>query len=212
LRLKSDPATNRFHPVLRDLEDAYRIINTIFQVKVRPNSEFPAPVTLIPTYPDLPMEDVYPRVPETNTRELYLRETGKGRVAYFAGDIDRTFWQIMSADHGKLLRNTIQWALNEEPMVEVIGPGVLDVTVWRQKRSMTVHLVNLTNPMMMKGPFRELIPVDTVLNIRIPEGTKVEGVQLLVRGEKPKFEISNGMVTLAVPRIPDHEIVALDLA
>jgi hypothetical protein len=212
LRLKSDPATNRFHPVLRDLEDAYRIINTIFQVKVRPNSEFPAPVTLIPTYPDLPMEDVYPRVPETNTRELYLRETGKGRVAYFAGDIDRTFWQIMSADHGKLLRNTVQWALNEEPVVEVIGPGVLDVTVWRQKRSMTVHLVNLTNPMMMKGPFRELIPVDTMLNIRIPEGTKVEGVQLLVRGEKPKFEISNGMVTLAVPRIPDHEIVALDLS
>jgi len=27
---------------------------------------------------------------------------------------------------------------------------VLDVTVWRQEHSMTVHLVNLTNPMMMK--------------------------------------------------------------
>ena len=35
---------------------------------------------------------------------------------------------------------------------------MLDVTVWRQKDSMTVHLVNLTNPMMMKGPMRELIP------------------------------------------------------
>ena len=43
--------------------------------------------------------------------------------------------------------------------MEVKGPGVLDVSVWRQQRSMTVHLVNLTNPMMMKGPFRELIPV-----------------------------------------------------
>ncbi len=211
LRLKGDPANGRFHPVLKELEDAYRIINTIFQVKVVPRAEFPDPVTLIPTYPDLPMEDVYPRVPETNINELYLREAGKGRVAYFPGDIDRTFWQIMSVDHGKLLRNTILWALNENPVAEVKGPGVIDVTVWRQKTSMTVHLVNLTNPMMMKGPFRELIPVDAQVSIRIPEGSKVEGVHLLVRNERPKFEIENGVVTLAVPRIADHEIVALDL-
>ena len=84
-----------------------------------PKEEFPSPVTLIPTYPDLPMEDVYPRNPETDIRELYLREYGKGRIAYFPGDIDRSFWQIMSADHGKLIRNTILWALNEEPIVDV---------------------------------------------------------------------------------------------
>jgi hypothetical protein len=212
LRLKSDPVTNQFHPVLKDLEDAYRIINTIYRVKVVPESEFPGPVTLIPTYPDLPMEDVYPRIPETDIRELYLRETGKGRVAYFPGDIDCTFWQIMSADHGKLLRNTILWALNEKPLVEVKGPGVIDVTLWRQERSMTVHLVNLTNPMMMKGPFRELIPVDLQVSIRIPQGLKVDGVQLLVRGQKPQFEINEGVVTLTVPQVPDHEIVALDLS
>jgi len=211
LRLKSDPLTNQFHPVLKDLEDAYRIINTIYRVKVVPKSEFPDPVTLIPSYPDLPMEDVYPRAPDTNIRELYLREIGKGRVAYFPGDIDRTFWQIMSADHGKLLRNTILWALDEKPVAEVKGPGIIDVTVWRQERSMTVHLVNLTNPMMMKGPFRELIPVDVQVSIRIPAGSKVEGVQLLVRGQKPQFEINDGMVHLTVSLIPDHEIVALDL-
>ena len=37
--------------------------------------------------------------------------------------------------------------------------GVLDLSIWRQKNSLTVHLVNLTNPMMMKGPVREIIPV-----------------------------------------------------
>ena len=140
LRLKSNPETKTFHPVLKELEDAFRIINTTYQVKVVPQLEFPEPVTLIPTYPDLPMEDVYPREPETHTRELYLREVGQGRVAYFPGDIDRAFWQIMSQDHGKLIRNTVLWALNEEPMVEVKGPGIIDVTVWRQKSSMTVHL------------------------------------------------------------------------
>ena len=211
LRLRSDPLTNSFHPVLKDLEDAYRIINTIYRVRVIPRSEFPSPVTLIPTYPDLPMEDVYPRKPDTDIRELYLREYGKGRVAYFPGDIDRSFWQILSVDHSKLLRNTILWALNEDPVVDVKGPGVIDVTVWRQKDSMTVHLVNLTNPMMMKGPFRELIPVDTQVGISIPEGLQVTDVQLLVRNQKLQFKINEGRIIISVPLIIDHEIVALDM-
>jgi hypothetical protein len=211
LRLKIDSSTNQFHPVLKDLEDSYRIINTINMVKVLPRSSFPYPVTLIPTYPDLPMEDVYPRVPETDIRGLYLRNAGKGRIAYFPGDIDRTFWQIMSADHGKLLRNTIRWALMEDPIVEVKGPGVIDVTVWRQENSMTVHLVNFTNPMMMKGPFRELIPVSAVISIKIPADKKANGVHLLVNEAKPFFEIKEDVIILTVPQIYDHEIIGIDL-
>jgi hypothetical protein len=212
LRLKNDPVSNHFHPVIQGLEDAYRIINTIFQVKVVPKTQFPEPVTLIPSYPDLPMEDVYPRVPETNIRGLYLREVGKGRVAYFPGDIDRTFWQIMSVDHGKLFRNTTLWALNEDQIVTVEGPGVIDITVWRQQNSMTVHLVNLTNPMMMKGPFRELIPVDLKVSIQVPDGIKVKGVKLLVKGQNTEFEVINGKITLEVPQVSDHEIVAVEMS
>jgi hypothetical protein len=211
LRLKNESGSGQFHPVLKGLEDAYRIINTTHQVKVIPRASFPYPVTLIPSYPDLPMEDVYPRVPETDIRELYLRDTGKSRIAYFPGDIDRTFWQIMSADHGRLLRNTIRWALNEEPVAEVKGPGVVDVTVWRQEKSMTVHLVNLTNPMMMKGPFREFIPVDQQVTINIPAGTTVQGVSLLVSGQKTDYKNVDGKITLNVPQIKDHEIIGIDL-
>ena len=211
LRLKSDPQTKQFHPVLKDLEDAYRIINTVYQVNVKPNDNFPAPVTLIPTYPDLPMEDVYPRVGETDTRELYLRQFGKGRVAYIPGDIERSYWQIMSEDHGKLLRNTIRWALNEESMVDVKGPGILDVVPWRQQDSMTVHLVNLTNPMYMKGSFRELLPTHADVTIKIPANKKVSGVRLLMANSKPAFEIKSGKIMLNIPKIIDHEIVAVDL-
>jgi hypothetical protein len=211
LRLKSDPVNNQYHPVLHGLEDAYRIINTTHQVSVFPRSTFASPVTLIPTYPDLPMEDVYPRIPETEIRELYLRESGTSRIAYFPGDIDRTFWQIMSSDHGKLLRNTIRWALKEEPIVDVKGSGVVDVTVWRQESSMTVHLVNLTNPMMMKGPFREFIPVDQQVTINIPEGLKVTGVNLLVTEKKVDFKQIDRKISLIVNQIQDYEIIGIDL-
>ena len=82
--------------------------------------------------------------------------SARSRVVYIPWDIDRTFWDVMCVDHGRLLRNAVAWAANEPPPVEVDGPGLLDVTVWRQRESMTVHLVNLTNPMMMKGPLREI--------------------------------------------------------
>ena len=213
LRLRSDSVTKKFHPILEGLEDATRIINGNYRVKVTPKATgFPSPVTLVQTYPDLPMEDVYTRVPDSDTREIYLREVGKGRVAYITWDIDRAFWQYMALDHGRLLNNTIKWTLNEEPVVTVKGPGMIETTAWRQKQSMTVHLVNFTNPMMMKGPFRELIPVNADVSIKIPANTKVTGVQLLLSQQKPKYEIKNGNVILSITGITDHEIVALDLA
>lgn len=212
LRLRSDPATNKFHPVLEGLEDAVRIINGIYRVKVKPRIEFPSPVTLIPTYPDLPMEDVYTRIPDTDIRELYLREIGKGRVAYINWDIDKSFWQYLALDHGKLLNNTIRWALNEDPIVTVKGPGLIETTIWRQKNSMSVHLVNMTNPMMMKGPFRELIPVDAEVSIKVPEKVKVTGVHLPMREKDPQYTVNNGRITLKVTQISDHEIIGIDLA
>lgn len=212
LHLRHDAQNSRNRLILKGLENAPRIINSIYRVRVKPTISFPSPVTLIPTYPDLPMEDVYPRVAQTDTRELYLRQVGRGRVAYIPGDLDRSFWQLLSVDHGQLLSNVIHWALDETPVATVTGPGVLDVNVWRQAKSLTVHLVNLTNPMMMKGPFRELIPVAAQVVVQVPAGANVTGVKLLMSNQKPEFERKAGNVTVAVPRILDHEIVALDLA
>ena len=40
---------------------------------------------------------------------------------------------------------------------------------------MTVNLVNLTNPMMMRGSFRTLLPVgEQVVKIRLPEGKRMK--------------------------------------
>ena len=212
LSLDTDRHTGRRHPVLDGLDAAPRIINGAFRLDVTPTVEFPSPVTLIPTYPDLPMEDVYPRVEHTDTRELYLREVGAGRVVYIPWDIDRIFWEILSPDHGRVLRNVVTWALDEPPVVEVEGPGLLDVSVWRQRGSITVHLVNLTNPMMMKGPIREIIPTGPHrVRLRLPKGAAARKVQLLTAGTTPDVRTDNGTLTIVVPSVDVHEVVAIDL-
>jgi hypothetical protein len=148
------PRFTKFSGTLRDrrwlkvVEDIYNrlyraepYLNGAWRVEVKANGRFAnPPLTLIPSYPDLPMEQVFPRVEKTDVAEVYLREIGPSRIVYFPWDIDRVFWEVLCVDHGKLLRNAIEWATNEERPATVTGPGVLDVTVWRQKDSMTVHL------------------------------------------------------------------------
>jgi hypothetical protein len=96
--------------------------------------------------------------------------------------------------------------------VEVTGPGLVDVTIWRQRGSMTVHIVNLTNPMMMKGPLREAIPIGPLKAvIRLPQGARASKVQLLTAGAVPRVDQANGVVTVTVPSVDVHEIIAIDL-
>ena len=198
----------------RGLEDAPRIIHGAWQLDVKATVPFPnPPITLIPSYPDLPMEKVYVRQPKTDIPQVFLREVGAGRVAYFPWDIDRTFWEVLSVDHLKLMRNAVAWTTNEDLPVTVTGPGVLDVTIWRQKESLTVHLVNLTNPMLMKGPVRELLPVGAqAVRLRLPDGQGAKQLRLLVSGASPAFHQSGGWIDVTVPSILAHEVIAVDLA
>jgi hypothetical protein len=95
----------------------------------------------------------------------------------------------------------------------VNGAGVLDVTLWRQKDSLTVHLVNLTNPMMMKGPIREVIPLHgQKLRLKLPVGASAKRVQLLVANAEPVHQIRGGTLNVDLPPIGLHEVVAIDLA
>ncbi len=159
------------------------------------------------------MEMVYPRVARTEIPEVYLGEVGSGRVVYFPWDIDRVFWEVLAVDHGRLLGNAVRWVTREEPPVVVSGPGLLDVTIWKQRRSMTVHLVNLTNPMTMKGPFRELIPVgEQRVVVRLHNGARAQRVQLLRNARDLAVQQDGSILSMTVPSIRDIEIVAIDLA
>jgi hypothetical protein len=194
------------------LEDAPRIVNGVSRLEVTPRAKFAeTPFTLIPSYPDLPMEKVYPRLPRTDISCLYLRQPA-GRVAYFPFDIDRTFWEVLCGDHLKILRNTVVWANDEASMVEVEGPGLLDVTAWRNSNSITVHLVNLTNPMAMKGPYRDFFPVGPhTVRVHLPVGVDAKRARLLAADEDVAIERAGQVVSVKVTSILDHEVVAIEI-
>ncbi|MDT7818327.1 MAG: hypothetical protein QOJ42_8243 [Acidobacteriaceae bacterium] len=133
------------HILFSGLEDAPRVINGVSHLEVTPRETFAeTPLTLIPCYPDLPMEKVYPRTTKTDTSYLYLRQS----AAYFPCDIDLTFWEMLCADHLKLPRNAVLWANLEAPVVEVQRPGFLDGMVW--KTLAPSHSISSTSPILWR--------------------------------------------------------------
>ena len=78
---------------------------------------------------------------------------------------------------------------------------------------MTVHLVNLTNPMMMKGPVREIIPVPRQdVHILIPHRRRISKVHLLVANAEIPYRQNEGSIDLQIPAIGLHEVIAIDFA
>jgi hypothetical protein len=159
------------------------------------------------------MEECFPPPETTHDAGVVVRQVGRGRVVYFPWDIGHTFWEVLDVDHAKLLRNAVVWATNEIAPLIVEGKGILDVAIFEQKNSLTVHLVNLTNPMMMKGPVREVIPTSMQkVRIRVPSDRRVTKAHLLVAGNEVQRREEGGMTVIEVPTINVQEVIALDFA
>lgn len=198
--------------LLQDLMDAGRIIHGVFHQPVSALNPLPdPPLTVIPAYPDLPMEQVYPRILHTTDPGIFLAAYGAGRVVYFPWDIDRTFWEVLNPDHFTLFRNAVQWAAAGLDLVKVEGPGVLDVTLWRQQQSLTLFLVNLTNPMLMRRPFREFIALGQQhVELQLPAGIQVRRVRPMRSSHVTDVVIGEDRVSFNVSSITDFEMIAMD--
>jgi len=204
---------SEYPEILAGMENAGRVIYSAYRLPVeatRPMRE--APITFVPPYPDLPMEEVYPRTVHTDIPEIYLHQFGAGRVVYFPWDIDRIFWEVLHPDHGKLLANAVHWANNESDILRVMGPGMLDVTIWQQPTgTVTIHLVNLTNPMTMRGTYREIIPIGAQnIVIKIQPDKNIRDVRLLSSGVEPEWNLHEGKLSITTNQIKVHEVVAIE--
>src|SRR5205085_2389839 len=115
-------------------------------------------------------------------------------------------------DQGTVLTNGVRWAANEEQPLRVQGPGVIDVSLWKQQSSITAHLVNFSNPMMMKGPFREILAIGPQkVRVKLPDGVKARQVKFLVGSAKPEWRQNGAWIETTTGAIELHEVVAIDL-
>lgn len=201
------------HPLTVGLDDTPRIVAGTHLVHVTPRAPGQRPpLRLIRSYPDLPAEAAYPREPISDTPMAYAHAFGKGRVVYFPFNPDQTFWEHSVRDHLYLLRNAVAWATGEPQPMSVEGAGLIDVSYWRQEKSLAAHLVNLNNPSTMKGFMHETAQLGPfVVSLELPAGAHAKRVRLLEAEQDAKVRREGGRLIVDVPTLRIHEVVAVDL-
>ncbi|WFE76717.1 alpha-amylase family protein [Roseinatronobacter sp. S2] len=204
-------ALNGDHPVAMGFGGAARIIGGTRTMAVTAEAGTDAPFLYIPDFPDLPMEEVYPRAAPV-TPAVVARDTGAGgRTVHIPWNVGATFWEVLTEDHQRLIENAVRWALGNAPSVEVLGDAVLDVAAREGDGVTLVMLTNLTNPMMMKGPIRRVYPVSGQrVRATLPAGRSGATARLLVADTEVDVSVQDSMVEIQLPEIALAEVVRID--
>jgi hypothetical protein len=170
------------------------------------------PLTFIDPYPVYPPEAVYQRTPPSDRPAVVLQQKGGGRHAYFAGDVDATYWRLDNPDIGRLLVNTILWQLGGDRPVGVTGEGMMEVIGWQTKPGFAIHLLNYNGPNAFRGHMRTLVPLGPqTVRLMLPEGAHVRTARLLRAGTTAEIRQDGRAIEIVVPRVDLHEVVALEV-
>ena len=203
----------RPHPILDGLAGTATnlLAGAEYRVPVSPVAD---PVlTVVPGFVAYPPELSYPEPSHTNEPAIVVRESGKSRLVYFPGDVERTLWRSGHTDLSLLLQNAIRWASRGNSPVTVDGDGLTEWFAWETQAGFAIHVLNYTNPAMHRGQIRKFYPIGAQkVTMRLPPGRRVTRVELLRAETNVPFRIEDGVATFVIPRVADYEVAALHSA
>jgi hypothetical protein len=199
------------HPVLDGFKGTTILPGPEFRVPVSRISPGDLHLSVVPSYPAFPPEMVYPRTQRTDEPAAIFRQQGSSRIAYFPGDVDRTFLRSGHPDFSRLLINSVQWLLNGQPTPATVeGSGVLELFAWETEPGFSLHILNYTNPQMMRPFITQSYPTAPLQGrFQVPLGRKIGSVRALRAGRDSAFKQEEGTVTFEVPSVVDYEVIAL---
>jgi hypothetical protein len=168
-------------------------------------------LSVVPTYPAFPPEMVFPREPRTSEPAAIFRRHGNARIAYFAGDIDGTFWRSTNTDLSRLIGNTVRWLRGDQPPLTTIeGDGVIEAFAWETEAGIALHLLNYTNPNMMRGWVRQFYPTGPLrIELAVPAGRSVHHARALRAGRDLAVTVRGDRLRFETPPVADYEVIAL---
>jgi hypothetical protein len=208
------PDSTSPHPILAGFAGTNWLPGSQNRVPLKP---IPEPVlTVVPGFVQYPPELAYPSPSHTNepaviVREIAQRET-TSRIAYFPGDIERTYWLTGHGDLLQLMHNTIRWLTHDETPVHIQGEGFIETFAWETAPGYAVHLLNYTNPNAYQGWMQSIYSIGPqTVSMTLPVGMKVKSVELLSAGHTVPFRLAGEVLSFTIPRVEDYEVAAITI-
>jgi hypothetical protein len=170
-------------------------------------------LTVVPGFVNYPPELAYPPLSNTNEPAVVLRERGRSRTAYFAGDVERTMWHSGQTDLLHLLGNTIRWLTREDLPYAVVGDGFIETFAWETEAGYAVHILNYSNPNAFRGWLDSTLSIGAQnVTLKLAPSIKILRVELLRGGQDVHFERTGDRIHFTIPRVDDYEIAAIHVA
>lgn len=205
-----EPADQR-HPILQGFE-----ATSILAFGSRPQpvtaTESQPIAGYIPNFPIYPPEFSWIRQEEPDTPTLLVRETPSGaRLVYLAADIDRCYGKRRLPDHRRLLANAIQWAHQNPQPISISGPGIIDISLYRQNQErLVLHLVNTTNAQSWPDHLEEIIPLhDLAIALRRDLLPKAKNARSTVSPSSLPLQTTDTHLNLTLPKLEAHEMIVI---
>jgi hypothetical protein len=201
----------RSHPILDGFNNTNWLPGAENRIPLKPTAN---PVlTIVPGFVRYPPELAYPPIPHTDESAVALRESGQSRLAWFSGDIERTYWLTGHGDLLHLLHNTIRWLTRDERVVDVSGDGLIEIFAWETAPGYAVHLLNYTNPNAFHGWLQSVQqPGPQTVSLKMPPAVRVKSVELLRAEKSLPIRLDGQTLQFKVPRVEDYEVAAITVA
>jgi hypothetical protein len=198
----------RQHPILSGFSDTNWIAGAQNRIPLKPVGD---PVlTVVPGFVRYPPELAYPPVSHTSEPAVVLRESGSSRIAYFPGDVERSFWLTGHGDLQRLLDNTIRWVTYGEAIVHVEGEGFVEMFAWETSPGYAIHLLNYTNPNAHHGWMETTHTLGPqVVRMKLPTSVAVKSVELLRDSRTIPFIQKGETLQFTIPHVGDYEVAAI---
>jgi Hypothetical glycosyl hydrolase 6/Beta-galactosidase trimerisation domain len=212
------PKTSNGNGYMAQIERGHAILEGFSNTDWIPGAEYLLPIaaeqnpvlTVVPPYVAYPPELSYPPVMRTDTPAVVVKESGKQRLVYFPGDIERTMWESGNTDLSQLLQNAIRWVSADKQPATIEGEGLVECFAWETEAGFAIHILNYTNPNTHKGWIRKFHTIgEQRVKMRVPEGRIISRVELLRAEEEIPFKQTSNVVEFVVPKIEDYEVAAL---
>jgi hypothetical protein len=198
----------RRHPIVSGFDDTDWIPGGAYRLPVRAKGD---PVlSVIPAHTAYPPELSFSPVDRTDEPAVVLRESGRSRLLYLPGDVERTAWRSGHTDLSRLIQNSVAWVAGEAQPARIQGEGLVECFGWETSAGFALHLLNYTNPNTHRGWLRRHYRIgEQRVSMSLPGGRRVSRVQLLRADRDIPYSQDGTKVEFTVPGVEDYEVAAV---
>jgi len=151
--------------------------------------------------------EFFPVLEKGDRAVVYSTKIEEGEVVYFAGGLGTMMWKNDLPDYTTILEKMIYQDSSKGRPLTTNAPGTVNVTAFRIKSGITVHLVNGTG----KTPLGRVVPVGPI-RIRL-KGTNGKRAKWYSPGNEPDLLESrsrSGYTETTIPRLEAYGLIVVE--